>query len=261
MLVAALDLLEDPPREPHRKRVLALLDAHSPLGEDLSRFPIPEEERSGVTSRLRLWRSSDRFRFPVLDFLRAVGHQDIADDVEGARARRAARLSDRFGEVEDPFAGATLFTRPTLTRLQEERHRVGMELKTTIPRSIQHARELGDLRENAEYDAAKAKQASYAKRFEELESLLEGGRLIEDLNREEGVALPGTEVELEEESGSVTTIWLLGEGDQDVGDHVVSYRAAVGKTLCGRRVGDEVSLPRDGSEVSYRIRRIIERIP
>ena len=136
-----------------------------------------------------------------------------------------------------------------------------MELKTTIPRAIQSARELGDLKENAEYDAAKAKQASHAKRFAELESLLDGIRLIEDLEREEGVALPGTEVELEDETGSVTTVWLLGEGDQDVGDRVVSYRAAVGKALCGRRVGDEVSLPRDGSEVSYRVRRITERLP
>jgi transcription elongation factor GreA len=261
LFVATLDLLEDPPRESHRKRAMAMLDAQSPLGEDLSRFPIPEDDRTGVTSRLRLWRSSDRFRFPAMDFLRSVGHQTIAEDVEGARARSAARLSDRVAAVEDPFAGMTLFTRPTFTRLQEERQRVGMELKTTIPRAIQKARELGDLRENAEYDAAKEKQASYAKRFEELDSLLDGVRLIESLEREDGVALPGTEVELEDESGSVSTIWLLGEGDQDVGEQVVSYLAAVGKALCGRRVGDEVSLPRDGSEASYRIRRVSERLP
>ena len=93
------------------------------------------------------------------------------------------------------------------------------------------------------------------------ESPPDGVRLIESLEREDGVALPGTEVELEDESGSVSTIWLLGEGDQDVGEQVVSYLAAVGKALCGRRVGDEVSLPRDGSETSYRIRRVSERLP
>ena len=46
-----------------------------------------------------------------------------------------------------------------------------------------------------------------------------------------------------------------------MGEQVVSYLAAVGKALCGRRVGDEVSLPRDGTETSYRIRRVSERLP
>jgi transcription elongation factor GreA len=262
--LALLDLLELPPRESHRNRALALVDPASPLGERLTRAPIPEEARDAIASRLHHWQSSDRYRFPVLDFLRELDHLGIADAVEDSRSRTAARLSEKLtAEPDDPYVGMTLFTRPTLIRIQEERHRVGMELKTTIPRAIQKAREHGDLRENAEYEAAKAKQAAHAKRFEELEALLNGARLIEHLDREDGVALPGTEVVLgaENDDPETMTLWLLGEGDQEVGPDVVSYKAPVGRALCGRRVGDEVTIPRQGESATYRVLGIRERLP
>ena len=168
-------------------------------------------------------------------------------------------------DADDPYGGDLVVTRPTLARLEAERSRVGMELKTLIPRAIQKAREHGDLRENAEYKAAKEKQATYAKRFEELETLLGRVRLIESLERADGVALPGTQVRLEsEDPGSgepPLTLWLLGEGDQDLGTGVVSYKAPVGKSLHGRRVGDVVDVPREGGSRRYRILEVTERLP
>lgn len=263
LLLALLDLLEHPPRESVRKRALALLAADSPLAARLRAAPPPEEIRGTVQSRLRHWQSSDRFRFPVLDFLRRIGLDAVAEVVEGARARSVAKVGERMDAgTEDPYAGSTLLTRPTLERLRQERQRVGMELKTTIPQAIQRARELGDLKENAEYDAAKAKQAAFAKRFEELEALLDGIRLIEDLEREDGVAAPGTEIRLEGAGGEGDlVVWLLGEGDQDLAEGVVSYLAPVGQALLGRRRGETVTLPRDGGSAAYRIASVQERIP
>jgi transcription elongation GreA/GreB family factor len=268
LLEAWLDLLERPPRETHQKRALALKTPDSALGRRLAAAPVPEDKEGVFTLRLKRWQGTDRVRFPLLDFLRAVGHERIAEEVEGHRARSAARIAgkmDAAADNEDPYAGDLVVTRPTLKRLEAERSRVGMELKTAIPRAIQKAREHGDLRENAEYKAAKDKQATYAKRFEELESLLNRVRLIEDLKRAEGVALPGTEVRLEavEPNGGEDrlTLWLLGEGDQDLGPGVVSYKAPVGKSLHGRRVGDEVEVPREGGARRYRILEVIERLP
>ena len=261
-MLATLDLLEKPPREAHRKRAQALVKSGSTLASLLQRAPLDEDERTSVASRLTRWQSSDRYRFPVLDFLRAVGHADVADRVEGARARAAAKVSDRLGEEDEGYDQMLLLTRPTLDRLAAERHRVGLELKTTIPQAIQKARELGDLRENAEYAAAKAKQAVYAKRFEELETLQNRARLIEDLKREPGVAAPGTEVTLEEIGGSRRwTYWVLGEGDQELGNSVVSYLAALGKVLTGRRAGDTVELPEEDARIQCRVVSVVERLP
>jgi transcription elongation factor GreA len=261
-VLAVLDLLEKPPREAHRKRAQALTQAGSPLASLLRRLPLDEDEQASVASRLTRWQSSDRYRFPVLDFLRLVGHAEISDRVEGARARAVAKVSDRLGVEDEGYDQMLLLTRPTLERLQSERQKIGLELKTTIPQAIQKARELGDLRENAEYAAAKAKQAVYAKRFEELETLQNRARLIEDLKREPGVASPGTLVTLEATDGSgIRTFWILGEGDQELGSSVVSYLAALGKALVGRRTGDTVELPQDGERIICRVVSVEERLP
>jgi len=261
-MLAVLDLLEKPPREAHRKRAQALIEAGSPLAALMRRLPLDEDEQSSIASRLTRWQSSDRYRFPVLDFLREVGQDAVADRVEGARARAVAKVSDRMGVEDEGYDQMLLLTRPTLERLQAERHKIGLELKTTIPQAIQKARELGDLRENAEYAAAKAKQIVYAKRFEELEALQNRARLIEDLKREPGVVSPGTEVMLEPVDGSGTRrYWILGEGDQELGTSVVSYLAALGKALVGRRPGDTVELPQDGDPLMCRVISVEERLP
>jgi transcription elongation factor GreA len=262
-LAAVLDLIEKPPREAHRKRAQALIDAASPLARVILGAPLTEDEQASVASRLTRWQSSDRYRFPILDFLRAIGQGEVSDRVEGARARAAAKVSGRLGsDADEGYDTALLLTRPTLHRLDAERQRVGLELKTTIPQAIQKAREHGDLRENAEYEAAKAKQAVFAKRFAELEALLHRARLIEDLKREPGVAAPGTQIQLEEVAGTRTwRFWILGEGDQELGDSVVSYLAPVGKILLGRRTGETIELPLDGERVACRVASVDQRLP
>ena len=265
-LHAFLDLLERPPRETHQKRALALMTKTSPFARRLLGAPVAEEGHDAFTLRLKRWQGTDRIRFPLLDYLREVSHAVIAEEVEGHRVRSAAKLGQRMAiEPDDPYEGELVVTRRTLARLEEERTRVGMELKTAIPRAIQRARELGDLKENAEYHAAKDKQATYARRFEELETLLNRVRLIESIERPAGVAMPGTEVHLvamdENPFESELVLWLLGEGDQELAENVVSFRASVGVALLNRHVGDEIDLPRETGPRSYRIARVEERLP
>jgi transcription elongation GreA/GreB family factor len=74
--------------------------------------------------------------------------------------------------------------------------------------------------------------------------------------------LPGTEVVLEPApGGEPLLVWVLGEGDQELGTSVVSYKAPLGQALLRKRVGDEVILPRDGEEIAYRVRTVRERLP
>jgi len=263
LVTALVDLLETPPRETHRKRALALLASRGALAARLRARPILDDETRKITTRLKGWRASDKFRFPLLDYLRDAGHAYVTDEVEGHRARAAARLGARSDETTpDPYDGDLVLTRPSLDRLEAERVRLGMELKTTLPRTIQRARELGDLSENAEYHAAKAKQAEYAQRFAELENMMKRVRLIENLPRTPGVALPGTEVELRAaDGGEEMTVWLLGEGDQHFGDRVVSYKAPIGLALHGKTAGDEVDLPSDAGPRRFTLTRVVEKLP
>jgi transcription elongation factor GreA len=262
VLLAIVDILEEPPRDTHRKRALALLSTRGTLVARIAASPVPEEASRKITTRLKGWRASDKFRFPLLDYLRVTGHNYVADEVEGHRARSVARIGARSEESPaDPYDGDLVLTRASLERMERERVRIGMELKTTIPQTIQRARELGDLSENAEYHAAKAKQAEYAQRFQDLETAMKRVRLIEDLPRPEGVALPGTEVELAPvDTGESYTVWMLGEGDQDLDETVVSYKAPIGAALHGKSAGDVVELPGEAGPRAYRVVRVRERL-
>jgi transcription elongation factor GreA len=144
-----------------------------------------------------------------------------------------------------------------LARLKEERPRISREIGAAI--------EQGDLSENAEYHAAKDKQATYARRFEELETMLTRVRLVESLERPAGVALPGTEIALAAVDGNpeeaALSLWLLGDGDQGIAESVVSFRAPVGQAVLGRKEGDEVEVPRERGVRRYRIERVAERLP
>jgi len=67
---------------------------------------------------------------------------------------------------------------------------------------------------------------------------------------------------LEAVDGSgVRTFWILGEGDQELGSSVVSYLAALGKALVGRKSGDTVELPQDGERIICRVISVEERLP
>jgi transcription elongation GreA/GreB family factor len=57
------------------------------------------------------------------------------------------------------------------------------------------------------------------------------------------------------------TYWILGEGDQEIAQEVVSYKAPLGKLLLGHRIGDVLDFPQDGDPVTCRVESIEERIP
>lgn len=256
------ELIEAPSKETHRKRAMACLKPKHAVTAYILSNPLNEDDATPLISRLKQWRGSDKFRFPFLDFLKENGHSFVTEAVEGFRARSAAKLGAKLDDPgDDPFDGDLVLTRASLHRLETERTRLGMELKTTIPQTIESARELGDLKENAEYHAAKAKQAEYATRFSELENMLKRVRLVESLDRTEGVAFPGTEIHLKGEDGSELKVWLLGEGDQDLGEFVVSYRAPMGRVLMGAKQGETVEISHLGEDKTFTVESVVERLP
>jgi transcription elongation GreA/GreB family factor len=237
LLWAALALIEERPKPSTVEAVLAWIAAGGPFERRLGASARTEEDRLRLTVLLRQWRSSDRYLFPALELADRVGLGEVAAAVRAAREAGARKLFDQVGrpaEVELP-----VMTRATWERLRQELERMERELRTEIPRTIQRARELGDLRENAEYQSAKLKQATLGKQVAALQRRLAEARFVEDVAHQEGVAGPGTEVVVEGEGGTAT-FWILGEDEHHHGPHVVSFQAPVGRALSGKRIGDGV---------------------
>jgi transcription elongation factor GreA len=121
-------------------------------------------------------------------------------------------------------------------------------------RDIEEARAHGDLSENAEYSAAKERQAFIHGRIQELENNLATSDII-DLNNltSDKVVFGSTVVIADIKSGDDTTYQLVGPLESDISSNKISVTSPIGKALIGRVVGDEVRVNAPGGVREFEI--------
>ena len=139
-------------------------------------------------------------------------------------------------------------------RLETELTALERELRTELPREIQLARELGDLRENAEYQAALERQSIVRSRMAQIQ------KRLAELSRFNMNAIPTDRVHL----GSRITVRDLDTEDEHRYEIVVpeaaeaargriSPASPIGRGLMGRKVGDEVTIRIPSGQRSFEI--------
>lgn len=129
-------------------------------------------------------------------------------------------------------------------RLQAELHRLKTIERPDVINSIAEARAQGDLSENAEYDAARERQAFVEGRIQELEGTLSNAQIIDPAALEvEGKAVFGATVEIEDlESGERVTYQIVGDVEADIRSNLISVSSPVARALIGKGEGDVVSV-------------------
>jgi transcription elongation factor GreA len=260
MFRAALTLVEQSPRASTADKVMRWLEPGDMFDALLDGTECPESVRRQIRVLLRQWRSSDRFLFPVLEAVERLGLVDEAESVREARQKSSERLFENVGkQAED--SQLVVMTRATWQRLKTELERLERELRTTIPQAIQKARELGDLKENAEYHSAKLKQANVSKLVRSLQLRLTRARFVDDAEVKDGVVGLGTEVVLESDQQEVVRYWILGDQEHHHGGHVVSFQAPVGRALMGHAIGDELEVGEGADRRRYHIVSVERRLP
>ena len=130
-------------------------------------------------------------------------------------------------------------------------------------KEIQIAREYGDLKENAEYKAAKEMQAVLMRRQAEMEAEISGARGTDFSDADTSVVSIGTKVVFSDlGSGTSESFTILGAWDTDTENGIISYLSAAGIALLGKAVGDEVPLPtEDGGTREVKITEILAYNP
>src|SRR5437868_15550968 len=111
----------------------------------------------------------------------------------------------------------TQLTRPAYERLQQELNERSGPRRRQIADWIERARELGDLRENGDYHAAKNEQGLNEARVRQLEAMLKGAEIIEDVAQGGAVVRHGMVVEVRIGGGPSQT-YLLGSLAERAGD-------------------------------------------
>ena len=132
--------------------------------------------------------------------------------------------------------------------------------KVDRPQNIQdiaEAREHGDLRENAEYTAAKERQQFLDARISEIERKLGEAQVIEVGSGTSDTVVFGTTVRLTDvESEDAKTYTLVGQEEADVKRGSISVQSPLGRALIGHRVGDMVQVHRPAGMIEYEIQAI-----
>ena len=123
---------------------------------------------------------------------------------------------------------------------------------------ISDARDHGDLRENAEYHAAKEKQSHIEGRIQMLEDRLARAEII-DVKRLSGERVVfGATVSLEDtDSGAKTQYTIVGETEADLKKGRISITSPIARGLVGREVGDSVTIRTPGGEREYEILEVL----
>lgn len=140
-------------------------------------------------------------------------------------------------------------------RLREELHRLKTQERPRIIQAIAEARAHGDLKENAEYQAAKEQQGFIEGRIAELESQLSQAQII-DVTRLNagGRVVFGATVDLEAcESGQKVTYQIVGDLEADISQNRISVSSPIARALIGKEEGDVVVVNAPGGQKEWEI--------
>jgi transcription elongation factor GreA len=141
--------------------------------------------------------------------------------------------------------------------LEAELRRLKTEERPAVIQAISEARDHGDLSENAEYHAAKERQAWIEGRLAELEDKLARADII-DVSKLSGktVKFGATVTVVDEDSEEEAVYKIVGEDEADVKDGKISITSPIARALIGKEVGDSVEVAAPGGARGYEILKI-----
>jgi len=146
-------------------------------------------------------------------------------------------------------------TRRGAELLRNELQKLKSVERPAVINAIAEARAQGDLSENAEYDAARERQAFVEGRIAEIESKLANAQVIDPATLDaDGRVVFGATVELEDlESGGTVTYQIVGEDEADIKEGRISVSSPIARALIGRHADDVAEVRAPGGVREYQI--------
>ena len=149
-------------------------------------------------------------------------------------------------------------TQATFDRLKQEHEHLTTVWRIDIAKRIEAARELGDLKENGDYHAAKEEQGQTEARIRDLEAMIERAEVVEG-GSTDGTVAAGSVVTIRYEGDDDTEQYLIGSiEERREGLSVISPGSPLGQALLGRRPGDTVEAETPGGILRVEIVKVGE---
>lgn len=139
--------------------------------------------------------------------------------------------------------------------LREELKKLKSKDRPTIIQAIAEARAHGDLKENAEYHAAKEQQGFLEGRIKEIEGKLSHIQIIDVTTVDaRGKVVFGSTVKLlDVQADGEITYRIVGEDEADIGSGLISYTSPIARALIGKNEGDEITFAAPAGDKHYEI--------
>ena len=153
-------------------------------------------------------------------------------------------------------AGGEAITPHGLDSLRAELHELETTARQEMAARIKVAREMGDLKENAEYHMAKDAQALLETKIGRLRRRL-ADAVVVDVDREGDTFAFGRTAEVLDEDGRLHTWTVVGPTEAEPARGRLSGESPVGRALLGRSPGETVQVPTPRGTRSYRIERLL----
>ena len=151
----------------------------------------------------------------------------------------------------------TPLTKDGELKLQEELKNLKLE-RPKITKAIAEAREHGDLKENAEYHAAREQQGLVEARIKDIEYKLANSEIIEsDPSNDTTEIVFGCSVELLNlEDNSKIKYQIVGEDEADLENNKISFNSPIGKGLMNKKIGDLITIIVPKGELKFKVIKI-----
>jgi transcription elongation factor GreA len=139
-------------------------------------------------------------------------------------------------------------------KLQAELDQLVKVEREEIKIAISEARDLGDLKENAEYHSAKEKQSIIEGRIAQLQGIMARSRVVEVSKiKSQKIVFGATVIVLDTEKDIRHTYMIVGQDESNSRENKISYTSPLGKALIGKEEGDSVIVKAPKGDMKYEI--------
>ncbi|MFW2544170.1 transcription elongation factor GreA [Primorskyibacter sp. 2E107] len=146
-----------------------------------------------------------------------------------------------------------LITRAGFTALETELKKLKSVERPAVIQAIAEARELGDLKENAEYHSAREKQGFIEGRIQEIEGILGLAEVIDPKTLKGAVKFGATVTVVDEDTDEEKVWQIVGEHEANIEKGLLNVKSPIARALIGKDAGDSVEVRTPGGEKSYEI--------
>ncbi|MFM2424424.1 MAG: hypothetical protein RLZZ70_815 [Candidatus Parcubacteria bacterium] len=150
----------------------------------------------------------------------------------------------------------SFLTAEKFTELKQELDHLKTVRRKEVAESLEYARSLGDLSENAEYQEARDMQAAIEERIAHLEKVIKEAKIVANDKKGDIVVLGSTVTIVKEKEKDNRTYTIVGSEEANIHEHKLSYLSPLGEALMGKSKGDEFVFETPAGKMKYKVLKV-----